>query len=205
MEQHEWDRQVRGREAFRHAYDTTPPWDIGRPQPAILDAADAGHIRGRVLDAGCGTGEHALLAASLGLDATGVDVVPAAIAMAERKAVERGLHVRFIVGDVLAADELVGTVDTVVDVGLFHVLDDGDRSRYLDVLRRVVPPDGQVVLLCFSDRVPGDAGPRRVSADELQTCFADGWRIAALDEASIEVAHGPVGSVHAWRAIMVRA
>jgi hypothetical protein len=29
-----------------------PRWDIGRPQPAFLTLADAGVIRGRVLDVG---------------------------------------------------------------------------------------------------------------------------------------------------------
>jgi SAM-dependent methyltransferase len=55
-------------------YTTAPPWDIGRPQPAFAGLARAGAIRGRVLDAGCGTGEHALMAAGSGQDATGIDI-----------------------------------------------------------------------------------------------------------------------------------
>ena len=55
------------------SYAGTPPWDIGRPQPAFLALAEAGTIRGRVLDVGCGTGEHSLMAASMGLEATGID------------------------------------------------------------------------------------------------------------------------------------
>jgi cyclopropane fatty-acyl-phospholipid synthase-like methyltransferase len=204
MEGQDWDRKVRGHEAFRHAYDSTPPWDIGRPQPAIVAAADSGWIRGHVLDAGCGTGEHALLAAGRGLSATGVDVVPEAIAIAERKAAERGLDAQFLVGDMLEADDLVRGVDTVIDVGFFHVLDDEDRARYRDMLRRLVATGGNLVLLCFSDRVPGDAGPRRISAKEIRECFADGWRIESLDEAALDVAYGPVDSVHAWRAVIGR-
>ena len=55
---------------------TPPPWDIGRPQPAFVRLADSGLLCGAVLDAGCGTGEHALLAAARGADAVGVDVSP---------------------------------------------------------------------------------------------------------------------------------
>ena len=44
----------------------------------------------RVLDAGCGTGEHTLMAAALGLEATGFDVAATAIAIANTKARDRG-------------------------------------------------------------------------------------------------------------------
>jgi 2-polyprenyl-3-methyl-5-hydroxy-6-metoxy-1,4-benzoquinol methylase len=49
-------------------------WDIGAAQPEFLQLAKAGAFQGRVLDVGCGTGEHALLAARIGLAATGIDV-----------------------------------------------------------------------------------------------------------------------------------
>ena len=49
----------------------TPAWDIGRPQPTFDHLATAGELVGRVLDVGCGTGEHALIAASLGYEAVG--------------------------------------------------------------------------------------------------------------------------------------
>ena len=43
-----------------------PPWDIGRPQPEFVRLAEAGEIRGDVLDVGCGTGENAMHLAGLG-------------------------------------------------------------------------------------------------------------------------------------------
>src|SRR5919109_3846614 len=88
-------------EDFNFLYTVTPPWDIGRPQPAFVALAQAGAIRGRVLDVGCGTGEHALMAAGLGLEATGVDAAPTAIAIARGKARDRGLTARFLVWDAL--------------------------------------------------------------------------------------------------------
>lgn len=64
-------------------------WDIGRPQPAFDRLTKAGDLVGSVLDAGCGTGEHAFLAASLGREVAGVDLSAKAIALAMTKATER--------------------------------------------------------------------------------------------------------------------
>ena len=78
------------------AYEGDPaPWDIGRPQPAFVRLAEAGLLSGRLLDAGCGTGEHVLLAAAHGADAMGVDLSGLAIEKARAKAAERGLAARF--------------------------------------------------------------------------------------------------------------
>jgi 2-polyprenyl-3-methyl-5-hydroxy-6-metoxy-1,4-benzoquinol methylase len=67
-----------------------PPWDIGRPQPAIMRLASESGFAGAVLDAGCGTGENALHVASLGLSLLGVDVAETALAIARAKASDRG-------------------------------------------------------------------------------------------------------------------
>jgi len=55
---------TRDRESFRSSYAGSPPWDIGKPQPAFRAAADK--VVGSILDAGCGTGEHALFFAARG-------------------------------------------------------------------------------------------------------------------------------------------
>jgi hypothetical protein len=49
---------------FHDLHGGRPPWDTGAPQPALLALAKAGALRGRVLDIGCGTGEHTLMAAA---------------------------------------------------------------------------------------------------------------------------------------------
>ncbi len=94
---------------------TPPPWDIGRPQPAFVRLADSGLLCGRVLDVGCGTGEHTLLAAAHGADAVGADVSPSAIEQARGKAAERGVNARFEVADTLNLGQLRMTFDTVID------------------------------------------------------------------------------------------
>jgi SAM-dependent methyltransferase len=156
---------------FDSAYEGTPPWDIGHPQPAFLAVAQSGALVGRVLDVGCGTGEHALMAAELGFDATGIDSSPKAIRLAENKARERSLYPRFLVADALELESRGGQYDTVLDCGLFHVFDDRDRARFVRSLSSIVAPDGRYFMLCFSDQQPGDWGPRRVSKAEIQSSF----------------------------------
>jgi SAM-dependent methyltransferase len=184
-------------------YTGTPPWDIGRPQGSLRAVADAGGLRGRVLDAGCGTGEHALMAATLGLDATGIDGSPTAIGLARQKAAERGIDVRFLVGDALDLGSLGEFFDTVIDSGLFHVFDDDDRVRYVDSLRAATAPGGRVYVLCFSDRFPPGFGPRRVSEEEIRASFSDGWTVEAIDAVGFEVNFSPE-PIPAWLATISR-
>jgi SAM-dependent methyltransferase len=175
----------------------TPAWDIGRPQPAFLELGQNGRLAGRVLDVGCGTGEHALMAAALGLEATGVDAAPTALAAARSKAHDRGLAVRFLEANALDLASLHEQFDTTLDCGLFHVFDDDDRRRFVDSLRAAIPVGGNYFMLCFSDRQPGDWGPRRVSQDEISGSFTDGWHVNSIEPSKIEVTIDPAGA-QAW-------
>jgi SAM-dependent methyltransferase len=191
---------------FNAAYEAgPPPWDIGRPQPAFLKLAEQGELSGRVLDAGCGTGEHALMAAAQGLDATGIDAVPRAISIAQRKARDRGLTARFLVWDALRLPDLGEQFDTVLDCGLFHVFDDEDRVRFEASLRAIIPSGGRYHMLCFSDRQPGTLGPRRVSQAEIKAAFGPpDWRVDAIDAVTLDV-NTDADGVRAWRASIVRS
>ena len=186
-----------------YAVGTPPAWDIGRPQPAFNHIAELGGLAGRVLDAGCGTGEHALMAASLGYEAVGIDMSVRAIELARTKAAERGVEARFLVADALCLVELGQRFDTVLDCGLFHVLDDNERESYVVSLTDVIPSGGRFHMLCFSDRQPGDWGPRRVTQDEIQAAFSVGWRIESIEPAVIDLTWDPKGAL-AWQVAATR-
>ncbi len=184
-------------------YASPPPWDIGAPQPAFRALADAGAIRGRVLDVGCGTGEHVLMCAALGLDATGVDLASTALHAAKQKARDRGLTARFLSWDALKLADLGESFDTVLDCGLFHIFTDDDRTAFVNALRSVVRPGGRYFMLCFSDQQPGDWGPRRVTRDEIIASFADGWRVEEVEPSTIDVTIEP-GGIRAWLVSLTR-
>ncbi len=185
-------------------YTSPPPWDIGRPQPAFVALADAGAFRGRVLDVGCGTGEHVLMAAGLGLDVTGVDLASAAIRTAETKARNRGCRARFLLHDARHLGELGETFDTVVDCGLFHIFVDDDRAPYVDSLRSVMVPGGCYFMLGFSDRQPGDWGRvHGLTQAEIEAAFAQGWRLDSIEPATIDITTDPDG-IRAWLVAVTR-
>jgi cyclopropane fatty-acyl-phospholipid synthase-like methyltransferase len=161
------------------------PWDVGHPQQAFVDIAD--QIRGSVLDSGCGTGDIALFLASRGNTVTGVDYLDEPIRRAKLKAAERGQSVTFLVKDATKLKEWSERFDNVVDSGLFHVFSDDDRKKYVAGLATVLKPGGRLFLMCFSDEEPGSDGPRRVSKQELQDAFSQGWEIESIKAARFEV------------------
>jgi SAM-dependent methyltransferase len=166
-------------------YDGKAPWDIGKPQGTFAAVAD--RVIGPVLDAGCGTSEHALFFAARGHRVTGIDFVEAALGRAQAKAAERGLVVEFLVKDATALGDCGQRFASVIDCGLFHCFSDADRRRYVRGLTQVVEPGGRLFLMCFSDEEPGNEGPRRVSRQELYGAFTDGWEVESIQPTRIEV------------------
>lgn len=160
--------------------DGPAPWDIGQPQPAILRLAGEGAFAGVVLDAGCGTGENALHVASLGLNVLGVDVAETALSIAREKAAARGIDADFVVADALHLERLGRTFETVLDCGLFHTFDSGERRDYVASLASVTSRGGDLYVLCFSD--DADTGPHPISQEELREAFkrSSGWRVASI-------------------------
>lgn len=190
-----WDASYQGGPA---------PWDIGRPQPAIVRLASAGGITGAVLDAGCGTGENALHVAALGLPVLGVDVAETALAIARRKAADRGIEVEFAAADAFQLERLGRTFETVLDCGLFHTFDGDERPGYVASLASVTRHDGTLYVLCFSDDGP-DTGPHPVSQDVLRAAFdpKHGWHVAAIEPDRIQTRfHGD--GAPAWFATIQR-
>jgi SAM-dependent methyltransferase len=185
-------------------YRGRPPWEIGAPQPALRELVESGALRGRMLDVGCGTGEHTLMAAAAGLHATGIDRAADALAVAERKARERGLTARFIQHDALQLAELGEVFDTALDSLFLHALTPADRSRYLDGLRAVLRPGGRLFVLCYSDRHTTEPiPPHTMSRGDLESCFADGWTLASI-QATTSSSTVHADGVVAWLATYTR-
>jgi SAM-dependent methyltransferase len=173
------------RATFEDLYSGPAPWDIGKPQGRFSAIAD--RVTGPILDAGCGTGEHALFFTARGQRVVGIDFVDEAIRRARRKAAERDLPVEFLVKDATALGDWDERFASVIDCGLFHVFSDADRRRYVAELTHVLEPGGRLFLMSMSDAEPGTEGPRRVSRQELYDAFADGWEVESVQPARFEI------------------
>lgn len=147
---------------FNSVYQGDAPWDISRPQKEFVQLEKAGEIVGSVLEVGSGTGENALFLEAQGHEVWGVDFSPNAIKRARDKATERNLNVTFLMLDALDLHTLGRTFDTIIDSGLFHVLSDEERSRFVASLASVLCRHGTYFMLCFSELEPGSYGPRRL-------------------------------------------
>jgi SAM-dependent methyltransferase len=164
---------------FDDAYKTrTAPWVIDEPQPAIVELQRAGWIHSKVLDIGCGTGEHTILLTRLGYDVLGIDFSPHAVEQARASAASKGVDARFEVADAMNLGSDPG-YQTVVDSALFHIFDDADRARYVSSLHAAVRPGGLVHVLALSDAGRG-FGPQ-VSEADIRGAFGEGWVLEALD------------------------
>ena len=193
----------RPRPDFDLAYrEGTPPWDIGRPQPAVERLWRDGELVGEIVDLGCGTGENALWLASLGCPVVGIDGSPTAIELARRKASERGVAATFLVGDALDLGRIRRRFETAIDCGLFHTFDPPRARAYAQSLCEVLSPGSTLHVLCFSDAEPPGPGPRRVREEDLGAAFRGIFATTRLEPSSFERLGGPPAK--AWLARLVR-
>lgn len=98
---------------------------------------------GSLLEFGCGAGDVTLYLAAEGWRVYGVDIAPFAVAWAKQKAVERGLHADFFIGDVTGDLVLpIPAVDLVLDGHCLHCLIGTDRQVFFRNAWRALKPGG---------------------------------------------------------------
>ncbi len=173
---------------WESAYSGSPPWDIGRPQPEIKKLFENGEIpRGQVLDIGCGLADNSIFLAKNGYSVTCMDITSLAIEKGRARSAKQNVQINFLVGDALKINEHFseGFFNAVVDSGLFHSLDDEDMPIFARQVSRVLVSGGKYFMLCFSDKEPGDWGPKRVSQNKIQEIFSNVLRIYYIRDAFI--------------------
>ncbi|MFI6012170.1 methyltransferase domain-containing protein [Streptomyces sp. NPDC051243] len=184
-------------------YAEPPPWGIGRPQPAFLALAEAGVIRARCWTSAAGPAStYSCVPGSAWTPRASTS--PPGPCAAEEKARERGRTARFLHGDARKLSELRETFGTVLDCGLFHIVDADDRAAYVDNLRAAIRPGGRYFMLGLSDRQPGDWGcVHKLTRAEIEASLTNGWRIDSIDPSTIDITTDPDG-IRAWLVALTR-
>jgi SAM-dependent methyltransferase len=96
----------------------------------------------QVLDAGCGTGRVAIRLAELGYECVGVDSDPSMLAEARSASAE----VTWLLCDLAAVDETIGTFDLIVAAGnVMPLLAPGSEARVIARLADRLTPGGLLV------------------------------------------------------------
>lgn len=146
------------------------PWDKGRPSPALTEWFAKSKLAGRVLVPGCGVGHDVAHLVSLGIDATGLDIAPTAVARAKERHPQHAE--RFVCADLF---EFSGPFDAIVEHTCLCALPPEWRGRYRDAMVKLLKPGGLLIGIWFvnPEMDPGEPGPPfGISPDELTTLFA---------------------------------
>jgi cyclopropane fatty-acyl-phospholipid synthase-like methyltransferase len=180
------------------------PWNIETPPDVLVQLVESGEVKPcRTIDFGCGAGNYAIYLAGKGFDATGVDLSPTAIKMANENAQKKGVSCHFLVADVLGdLNEVTETFDFAYDWEMLHHLFPEKREKYVENVYRILHPGGKYLSVCFNemDTQFGDSGKYRETRlgtilyfsneDELRALFEPYFNIKELKTIEIKSKSG---------------
>ena len=95
------------------------------------------------VDLGCGTGRNANYLAEQGTKVIGIEISDTAIRLAQKRAEEKDLDVKYILGDIGLYYDIPGaSIDLAVDVTASNSLNEHERDIYLEEVNRVLKNKG---------------------------------------------------------------
>ncbi len=165
-----WDEQYQKGEVF---------WDKGAPSPGMKQYLERHPARGRALVPGCGRGHEVALAVEHGLDATGLDIAPTA--MAEARTRYPQLAERFVTGSLFdPPQEMRGAFDVVLEHTCMSALPPEMRADYRRGIDLTLRSGGLLIGVWFINPAldSGEEGPPfPFSVTDLTALFAEGYEI----------------------------
>ena len=173
---------------FSSVYDGSAPWDIGAPQPDLVQLISEFPLSEPVLDVGSGSGDLSTWIANQGLRVLGVEFVPAAVHLARERAASLSSDVaqnlEFQIGDALRPGRF-GEFGSIVDSGFYHLFEPQQCERYAAALGAALRPGGRYYILAFAVDFPAPDVPRGITDSELRRNFSagNGWKVLALRSA----------------------
>jgi methyl halide transferase len=166
----DWEEMYRKGETF---------WDKGRASLPLRQYLEGHRVRGRALVPGCGRGHEVALAVEHGLDATGLDIAPTAIA--EARANYPQLADRFVLGSLFDPPAWMrGVFDVVLEHTCMSALPQRLRSEYRRGIDLTLRPGGLLIGVWYINPSldPGYEGPPfPFSLEALTALFSNDYEI----------------------------
>ena len=154
-------------------------WELGKPRPMLVEFVEKGLIKaGKALDLCCGAGTNTVYLAQKGFDVTGIDISPAAIEIAKKKAVQAKANIGFLVESFVDLSFDDKAFDFVFDMGCFHHVDVEDRDEFIAGVNRVLKEEGLYMITCFSYK--NGPGWNHFTRQQLIDLFSDFFDIELL-------------------------
>jgi methyl halide transferase len=141
----------------RYQAESTP-WDLGRPAPAFEHLLDSNQAPppGSIAVLGCGKGHDALLFAAAGFEVVGFDFAQSPIEQAQASATAKNLKAQFLQRDIFdLVPEFLQDFDFVLEHTCFCAIDPSLRRAYVQVVKHLLRPQGQLLALFFTHNRPG--------------------------------------------------
>jgi len=147
-----------------------------------------------VLSIAEGEGRNAVWLAQQGLDVTGVEYAPSAIAKAKALAVKAGVSPTFLQADLFDWVWPEAAFDIVLGVFIQFVGPE-DRTTLFDHMKRAVRPGGLIMLHGYTPKQLdyGTGGPKaeeNLYTEARLTALFEGWDIALCDAYEAELNEG---------------
>ena len=178
-------------------YQGNAPWNIGKPQPALVKLFDKYPLKGPVLDAGCGAGDLAIAIANRGYPVLGMDLSDKAIDICKNKMNSLKPEVKnlleFHVGDALKPSLLNRQFGSIVDSGFYHLFGQVEREQLSGEFFNSLVKGGRYYLLGFAIEPPLPNAPKQVTQMEIEKRFSreNGWQILEMGQAEFLTALPP--------------
>jgi methyl halide transferase len=165
-------------------------WDLGCPAPPLIGllASAQAPTPGRIAVLGCGSGQDAMLFAEAGFEVIGFDFAPSAIERASKVAQARNLNTQFLQRNIFELEpELFGGFDYVLEHTCFCAIDPSLRSEYVQVVKNLLRPNGQLIALFYTHNKP-DAPPFGVKPQAILAEFTPYFEIGSFQLAKDSIA-----------------
>jgi SAM-dependent methyltransferase len=189
----------------RYRANPRPRWDRESPSSHLRAAVESGQIKpGRAVVLGCGTGTNAIYLADQGFDVTAIDVSPTALDLAEEKAKQANVTVRWMLADVLAPPAGLQPFVFAFDRGCYHHVRRDNALGYVEAAKRYSHPGTQILILASNFNEPGNRGRFGVKEAELRGDFSTGFEFVKLETIRFDPADQSQEGNLAWFALIRR-